>query len=213
MLPFTDATGLAGTATAIAAAVLRLPGIAGLRRTRLALLLAGVAVLALMPLGALPPAGYVRGAIGDLSITTTVLLVRAVWRPFFGWGPIERRSRVALQAVVAAVGFALYPLALGIGPIDPYRLGFGNSWSMGLLFLLALAAWGLQFQLVALCIALGLLAYAVGWHESNNLWDYLLDPLLWGYALCGLLAPLARARLKRGAETRRPDPLQVPSSP
>jgi hypothetical protein len=197
MLPFTDVTGLAGADTAIVAGVLTLPEIRDLPRPRLALLLTAVAALGLVPFGALPPAAFVRGVIGDLSITTTVLLVRAIVRPFSGWGPIQAKDRLALQAVVAAAGLVLYPLALGIGPFDPYRLGFGDSWSMGLVLLLALAALVLHLHLLALCLALGVLGYATAWHESTNLWDYLIDPLVWVYALAGSLVPSARARWNR----------------
>jgi hypothetical protein len=194
MLPFTDVTGLAGADTAIVAAVLTLPGVGGLQRHRLALLLTSVAVLALVPLGALSPAAYVRGVIGDLSITTTLLLVRAIVRPFRGWAPIDAKEGLALHTVLAAAGLALYPLALGIGPFDPYRLGFADAWSMGFLLLLALATLVLGLHLLPLCLALGVLGYAMGWHESTNLWDYLLDPLVWTYALWSILVPSARAR-------------------
>jgi hypothetical protein len=40
---------------------------------------------------------------------------------------------------------------------------------------------------VGLCLALAALAYALGGHESSNLWDYLLDPLVSIWGLSGLL--------------------------
>lgn len=72
---FTDITGLAGVASATAASLLLLPGIARLSGYRLAALLGVVFVLVLIPFSGLPLAAYVRGATGDLSITTLVLLV------------------------------------------------------------------------------------------------------------------------------------------
>jgi hypothetical protein len=82
---------------------------------------------------------------------------------------------------------ALYPFALGVGTGDPYRLGYANPWFVGLALLLALAAWLRRLQLVSLCLAAAALAYALGGHESNNLWDYLLDPLVSLWGLSGLL--------------------------
>jgi hypothetical protein len=167
----------------------------------LALLLGTAAALALVPFGALPPAGYVRGLLGDLSITTTLLLLRAIGRPFFGWAPIDPKNKLALQGLLAVGGLALYPFALGVGTTDPYRLGYANPWFVGLVLLLALAAWLRRLELVSLCLALAALAYALGGLESRNLWDYLLDPPVSIWGLSGLLfrggrrlfAPPARA--------------------
>ncbi len=184
---FTDLTGLAGAAVLLAAVVLPLPGVARLPRTRLALLLGAVVLLALWPLGTLSAAGYVRGVIGDLSLTSTILLLRALARPFAGWGPADARSRLALQGLLASLSLVLYPLALGLGSSDPYRLGYASPWLVLGLLLLALAFWQGGLYLVSLCLALSALGYACGWLESNNLWDYLLDPLVSIYACGGLL--------------------------
>jgi len=89
-----------------------------------------------------------------------------------------------LVVLAAAV---LYPMALGIGLFDPYRLGYGSSWFLGFLLLLALAAWFWRLYWVALSLALAVLAWGIGWYESANLWDYLLDPLLAVYALGALV--------------------------
>jgi len=192
MLRFTDATGLAGSAAAIVAASAALPGVGRLTRRGRAILLCGVAVVALAPLGPLPPAGYLRGLTGDLSIATLLLILRALCGCVCGWGPIEARNRRAFQALLAVGGLVLYPLALGIGTFDPYRLGFASAWLVTALLVTALAAWLLQLHLVTWWISLAVLAYAVGWQESSNLWDYLLDPLVAAYGFSGLLAGAAR---------------------
>ena len=41
--------------------------------------------------------------------------------------------------------------------------------------------------MIALCIALATLAWAAGWYESDNLWDYLIDPFVSVYALASLI--------------------------
>jgi hypothetical protein len=187
MPSLTDLSGLGSAALLIAAAPLVFSSIGRLPRAGLAILLGAVAGLALLPLGRLPPAAYVRGLLGDLSITTTVLLLRALGRPFFGWGPIDPESRLALQGLLGGAGLALYPFALGVGAWDPYRLGYATPWFVGLVLLLALAAWFRRLPLVSLCLALAVLAHALGGHESTNLWDYILDPLVSIWALGGLL--------------------------
>lgn len=190
---FTDLTGLASVASAAAVLVLLLPGIAKPAGLRLALLPGAVFVLMLIPFGGMPIAAYVRGVTGDLSITTLVLLWCALLRPWFGCVAVEAKHRYALLIMIALVALALYPMALGIGAYDPYRLGYGNLQFVTVLLLLALAAWFRKSSLIALCIALATLAWAVGWYKSGNLWDYLLDPFMAIYALavitiCGVKA-------------------------
>lgn len=181
-----DMAGLAGAAVAIAASLLLVPGIERLQRPRVALLVSAVLAGALLPLGGLPAAAYVRSLIGDLSITTIIWLGYGLLEPLAGWHPVSTRTRVALQAVAALTAAVFYPLALGFGPFDPYRLGYGNPWFLGGLLVLALAAWCARLSLIALCIAFAVMAWAVGWYDSNNLWDYLLDPLVSVYALSAI---------------------------
>jgi len=185
---FTDLTGLAGIASATAATVPLLPGIAKLAKPRLALLLAAVFVLMLIPFGGMPLAAYVRGMTGDLSITTLILLWCALLRPWCGCVMVEPKHRFVLLALIAFAAFALYPMALGAGAYDPYRLGYGNPQFLVALLLLALVAWFRKYSLVALCIALAILAWAIGWYESGNLWDYLLDPFVAIYVMTAIIS-------------------------
>lgn len=185
MAHFTDLTGLASIASAAAAAVL-LPGIARLSKPLLAILLAAVFLMMLIPIGGMPIAAYVRGLTGDLSITALILLWCAMLRSWFGCVAINPKHRSALLILIAFAALVLYPLALGIGAYDPYRLGYGDPQFVVVLLLLALAAWFRRSYLIAVCIALATLAWAVGWYESGNLWDYLLDPFVSIYALAAV---------------------------
>ncbi|HUL76746.1 MAG TPA: hypothetical protein VL691_05720 [Vicinamibacteria bacterium] len=193
MPPGTDVLGLGLAAAATAAVVLRLPGVARGRKARPARLLIAALVIALIPLGTLPVAAYVRGVVGDLSVTSMLLLLHGLFRPVLGWEAVGARSRLTMQALVAAGGLLLYPLTLGLGPADPYRLGFANPWFVGALLLLATAAWLLRLHAVATSITLAVLAWALGAYESRNLWDYLLDPLVSAWGLGALLTRGARA--------------------
>lgn len=192
----TDITGLASVASATAASVLLLPGIAKLARPRLALLLGAVFVLILIPFGGMPLAAYVRGVTGDLSITTMVLLWCALLRPWCGGVAVEARHRLVLLVLVALAALSLYPMALGVGAYDPYRLGYGTPQFVVVLLLLALVAWFRKATLLALCIALATLAWSFGWNESDNLWDYLIDPFVAVYALATVMLCGVRLLLK-----------------
>ena len=180
-------TGMASAVVAITASLMLVSGMERLGRSWIIILMSAIVIAALVPLDGLPVAAYVRSAIGDVSITTIVLLGRGLLRPLFGWPPVAARTRVVLHALIALTAATLYPLALGIGPFDPYRLGYGDLWFMGGLLALALATWLARLPLIALCIAFAVLAWTVGWYESNNLWDYLLDPLVSLYALYAII--------------------------
>jgi len=186
MPDFTDITGLAGVASAVTATVLLLPGTARFSRSRLAVLQGVVFVVALIPFSGLPLAAYLRGATGDLSITTLVLAGCALLGPGFADGGSESGKRRELLILVALVALAFYPLSLGWTAYDPYRLGYGDPQLVAALLLVALAAWIWKQHLIASCISLAILAWTSGWYESGNLWDYLLDPWVAIYALSSI---------------------------
>lgn len=196
MINPTDITGLLSGTIAIAAVVVRLSGAECLRKTYFVLLLCAIVVAVLIPFGGLPLAAYVRGVTGDLSVTSLVLLSLVIIRPLFGWPAIDTRTKTALLILIVVAAMGLYPMALGMGLFDPYRLGYGNPWLLGGLLLLALIACFRRLPVIALAIALAVFAWGVGWYESSNLWDYLLDPLLAIYAIGALLKQGMLALLK-----------------
>lgn len=187
MPTFTDMTGLASLAVAGAAAIALLPGIKRYSMTGLATLQGTVFVLMLIPIGSLPLAAYVRGATGDLSITTQVLLWCVLLRPWCKCEVANARSRHALLMLIALAALVLYPMALGAGSFDPYRLGYGDPLFVSALLLVAMAAWFWKLLLIGLCIAFATLAWTIGWYESGNLWDYLFDPFVAIYALVAIM--------------------------
>jgi hypothetical protein len=201
---FTDLTGLAGVASATTASLLLLPGIArpstmlrtGLSKSRLAILMGAVFAVMLIPFGGMPFAAYLRGLTGDLSITTLVLLWCALLRPWYACVRVEAKQWLEMLVLITLAALALYPMALGAGAYDSYSLGYGNLQFVVALLLLALAAWFRKFVLIAVCIALATLAWAIGWDESNNLWDYLLDPFVTIYALFSIIVYWVKALLK-----------------
>lgn len=182
-----DLTGLAGIALALATlcalALRRVP-----LAQRVATPAAGmVFLLLLLPIAELPLAAYVRGMTGDLSISTLLLLADAVVRRAGGGAALGASRRIGALLLPVFAAALLYPLALGAASCDSYRWGYGEPWFLALLLTLALAGMALRMPLVALSISLGVLAWALGWYESANLWDYLIDPLLAGYAVFAVL--------------------------
>ncbi len=204
MLHATDVVGLGSAACALGMLLLSLPGVSSVRRRWPAATLPVALALPLIPVPGLPAAGYLRGMIGDLSATTTLLLLHHLLRPVLRLPPIGERSRVALQALVATGGLLLYPLTLGFGSADPYRLGFAHAGLVWALLLLAVAAWYGRLPLVASCLAIGVAAWAVGALESRNVWDYLLDPLVTAWALGALTRRLLRTLRRVGGDAAIP---------
>jgi hypothetical protein len=135
----------------------------------------------------LPLSAYVRGAVGDLSIVTTLLL----------WTSLLLASKPAplvFKFALALTAIAFYPLALGFGMLDPYAWGYGSiPFFIAVLFfavVCGLANWSKGVWIIAIAI----LAWAAHWHESANLWDYLLDPFLAIWALLAILGTFYRRR-------------------
>ena len=162
-----------------------------------------VFVVMLIPFSGFPLAAYVRGTTGDLSITTMVLLWCALLRPWPVCVAADVKHRHVLFMLISLAALALYPMALGYGAFDPYRLGYGNGQMVTALFLVSLAAWFWKHYLIAYCIALAALAWAIGWYESGNLWDYLLDPFVSVYALAAIMIYTGKLLMKLQHENTR----------
>lgn len=152
---------------------------------------------------ALTPASVVRGALGDLSVITVCWLGVAAAGRLLGQQPLlPERERLAAACSLLAGAVLLYPATLGITDWDPYRLGFGPLLPAACLLVVLLLA-GLGFAFISTAIALALAACALRALESNNLWDYLLDPCLGVYA-AALVLSKARSRYRRTAPSAAP---------
>ncbi len=191
MMHYTDLTGLAGVAFVIVSFALRLPLATRLPEKHRIALAVALLIVVMLPFGALSAAEFMRGITGDLSVPTLLLLALAWRKP----AAFTASQRNLVLGAIALAALALYPFALGLGMFDPYRLGFGDVWFISALLVLVCIAWLRRYTLLVLTISLAVLAWSVGWYESNNLWDYLLDPWVAIYAIAALL--------KRGVRTLR----------
>ena len=185
MIAFTNLTGLATIVILIATLAVMLFRLVRIPQRYCVWLTLVIIVIVCFPIpsSGLPLAAYLRGLIGDLSITSTILLVLTLTKHLTGWQPFEDTQKTVLAGLIILAAAALYPLALGNGYVDPYRLGFGNLWFLGAISLVLLAAYLKKYYLVVLCIALAIFAWSVGWNEATNLWNYLIDPFLAIYAI------------------------------
>ena len=135
----------------------------------------------------LPLSAYVRGVIGDLSVVSMLLL----WTSLL---PGRKPAPLAFKFAVACIAIIFYPLALGFGMIDPYAWGYGSILFLIAVLLFALACGLANWSKGVWMIAIAILAWAAHWHESANLWDYLLDPFLAIWALMAVFGVLYRRR-------------------
>ena len=199
-MSFTDWTGLSGLALVWVLLALRLPLVARLSQAKRGLFVLVVYGAVLLPVFGLSLAGFLRGMVGDLSMPSVLLLVAALiarLRLLAGgdgaaWW--SARERGALFLFVSVSALLLYPFALGIGPLDPYRSGFGG---VGLLVMLALLSlWSMRrgSYLLPTACSLAVLAWSMGWYESTNIWDYLIDVPLAMYAIVQTVKAMLKAR-------------------
>ena len=135
----------------------------------------------------LPFVAYVRGVIGDLSIVTMLLL----WTSLLSG---RKPAPFAFKVSIACIAIVFYPLALGIGMIDPYAWGYGSTLFFIAVLLFAVVCGLANWNKGVWIIAIAILAWAAHWHESANLWDYLLDPFLAIWALIAVFGALYRRR-------------------
>jgi hypothetical protein len=186
MTNWTDFTGLASADLFIALSVCLIVVKLAAPVRRLIVVIA--VVLSLLPLETISLAAYLRGVTGDFSVTTILLMVltlsdRLAIYPY----KYQETEKIRSFATWATMAFLLYPCALGISSVDPYRWGFGSTYFLIALVGLVLLAYYARLRLVAWSAVIASGAWTIGWYESNNLWDYLIDPWLSTFVILTLL--------------------------
>ena len=115
---------------------------------------------------------------------------------------------VSAAAVLAVLGTVLYLDAFGLLSRGWYYAGFGpNGAPLVALVLGGACAWSIlqgrgREQAAALLGAVAL--FSLARLPSGNLWDAVLDPLLWGWALATLVVALVRRVVQRRAPLAAP---------
>lgn len=157
------------------------------------ILLLMIANLFFWPLGLnleLPLSAYVRGVIGDLSTVSVLLLLSALF---------VRNQSVPwiVKVAIGLVGLCFYPFALGLGMFDPYGWGYSSVALLIAVLVFALLCAIAKWNRGAWIIGLAIIAWGMQWHESTNLWDYLIDPILVVWAIFGVVATIMKKRKEK----------------
>ena len=144
------------------------------------------AVVGFFKIGDLRVIAYPGGVLGDLSITTQILLTSVIVKQVLRIDILSARDRSSVFLAAAAGGLVLYPLSSGLTMLDVYSLGFESTAFLIGLAVLAVMGWYLRPG-AAIVIPVSVIAFNFGWLTSTNVWDYLLDPMLalfaWGWLL------------------------------
>lgn len=151
----------------------------------------------LIPVNEAPVFYYLRGYIGDLSVTATLFfsafIIQSGWARVI-YQPVEKKQ---LMLLVLLGGLYLYPFALGFTQFDPYRQGYHPQLLLSIVFLPGLYFWYKRYYFLVFVLTSAGLCFSLRLLESNNLWDYLLDPVLMlVYLIIGLLSAL-KSGIKR----------------
>jgi hypothetical protein len=171
----------AGVLAALIASLLPL----ALQRSRrvVAGLLAAATVAALLP-GQLSPAYWLALAFhwpSGLLLACSLLHLAQPLRP--GTAKIMQPRFAAL---IATVGLVLYVDTMGLTAMGLYFAGFGALAPLIAAAFCVLAIVRGQFRPQAAAALAAVVLFSVFRLPSGNLWDALLDPLLWGWALVSL---------------------------
>jgi hypothetical protein len=131
-----------------------------------------------------------------------------------------RSARFAMPAglalALAAAGLVLYLDAFGLLALGWYAAGFGAGFAP---LLACAAACASAFAIVrghapntAAAVLIGVLPYSLLRLPSGNLWDALLDPLLWSWALGSVVVAAVRQRSARKAAQLSPHAAPTPAT-
>ena len=136
------------------------------------------AIVLIVPVAGVSIAGHLRGLWGDPSIVTFLLLFLYTVRP----SSLPNRPRLSTCVLVSL--FVMLPLYLPLFlpnpnvPLDLYAIGWHPKWILIAIAVIALGS--VMMRRLAPrwtnIIAIALIASSVGLMESDNLWDYLVDP-------------------------------------
>jgi len=136
-------------------------------------------IILLLPINEASVFYYLRGYMGDFSISASVFFSAYIARKGWGIAAYQEKEERALFVWIALLGLCLYPLALGAAQHDPYRLGYHPHSLLVLLLFLGLYFWYRKYYFLLFVLTAAIIGFTTRLLESNNLWDYLLDAVFW----------------------------------
>lgn len=153
----------------------------------------------IVPVQGLPLGRWLHGYNANFCIPLVAVLLGVILKPWLKRPLFNEQADRTSCWFGCVAGLLLYPFALGLGSFDPYALGW--QWP-GVTCVAAVLAVFLiwrdnSFGLVLLAAGV---AWQVGCLESDNAWDYLVDPLYVALSFIGLMLLLSQAARKRKPE-------------
>ena len=142
-----------------------------------------VALAITLPVHGLTAGEWLRSVIGDPSIPSLILFADITSRRVWQFSLVQDESRKWLLRGIALAGLMFYPLALGATVFDPYAWGYLSQMLAMMLAAFSAMAWWKGLRNLAVILLLPVLAYHLKMLESVNLWDYLIDPVVFVYAV------------------------------
>jgi len=144
---------------------------------------ASVFLACLVPIPEFSLSHYLRVLTGDLSLTGFIILGLAAYQSISSADSRPDHAQLLEPSLaLVAVSLLLYPTALGLTYFDLYAFGYYPIILGPLAFVFFAGALWFGFTLPAVLLSVGFIAFALGILESDNLWDYLIDPVVAAYA-------------------------------
>lgn len=153
----------------------------------------------LVPVAGMPIGRWLHGLGQTFSIPLLAVLLDVVAAPFLARPWLNAAARRAAAWWGAGASVLLYPAALGLGRFDPYALGWSEPGVAAAVAVTGAALIFMRNRFGLVLVAAGV-AWQLGLLESDNAWDYLIDPVYGVTALGNLLV----AACLRGARRAGP---------
>ena len=137
-------------------------------------------MLFLLPVMDMSFAKYASVLMGDLSPISLALLAVFVHGRLTdrNLGDAYTQDVHRLQVLIGVLAIFLYPTALGFSPVDIYSFGYYPAVLTPLLLALFCLSVYRGWYYLASLLALAWISFQLNILDSDNLWDYLLDPFL-----------------------------------
>jgi len=159
--------------------------------------LAAIALAAVIPISTRSGFEWIASAIGRPSVPGLVLLATFAVAAVIGRNLNDNRECRFATALLAITGFILYPGATGYLDYDTYALGYsGYVLPAALVAILVHALYRRYFFIVA-ALDVAIIAFLLSAGRSNNLWDYVIDPVAWLLGIGTWIFLLLRAVVRR----------------
>jgi len=161
----------------------------GWRLTTILAIISGI--IAFLPVRGLPLARWLIGIQANFSFPLIAVVFNKAWEHASGSRLLDRQASMASWVFGLFSGLVLYPMALGLGGFDPYAFGWGFSWLFVSLAILTIALLLIKNRFAAVLMAC-ILGYDLNLLESQNLWDYVVDPFFVLFSFAALSTWLIR---------------------